>query len=309
MHARVYTDSPFSRADARMKVRLLRWSVGLLLLGMPTVSPAASLSAPAYTPDLCYTGLVRSVPRPLQIHVVMARLGPEALTVRAVVASDPDGPGPAETALANPLKLATAAGAVGAINANVFSRIPTKVAAGTSPPPWTNGLPVTIGGWVRTAGSTRSGPSSLYAPVWLGADGRVHAGDTNVPPTAPEAVAGFTVILRDGKPLRPGGARAAALHPRSAVGVDRTGRRLWLVVVDGRQPGQSEGMTEAELGLLLQELGATDAVNLDGGGSSILLGNTDGNGLSVLNRPCEGHPRPIAVLLGLFRAAQPGTRP
>ena len=37
------------------------------------------------------------------------------------------------------------------------------------------------------------------------------------------------------------------LHPRSAVGYSRNGRYLYLVVVDGRQPHYSEGMTLAEL--------------------------------------------------------------
>jgi len=46
---------------------------------------------------------------------------------------------------------------------------------------------------------------------------------------------------------------------------------LWLVVVDGRQPPHSNGMTLPELASLFEALGATEALNLDGGGSSVMV--------------------------------------
>ena len=290
------------RPAARARNLLLRLCAGILLLSAPLAVPAAPDTNTV--PDLCYTGLVRTTPRVLRIHVVEARLAPGALSLRTIAAPDPDGPGPAEAAMTSPVAMAKAAGAVAAINANVASRI---LPPGTHGPyaPWTNGMPVTIGGWARCGGTNHSGPDSYHVPVWIGADGRVHPGDTNVPPDAPEAAAGFTVILRDGQVVRPAGARAAALHPRSAIGADATGRRVWLVVVDGRRPGYSEGMTEAEMGGLLKEFGATDAVNLAGGGSSILLYRAGAGALKVMNRPSEGRPRPVPVLLGLFRDAAP----
>ena len=45
---------------------------------------------------------------------------------------------------------------------------------------------------------------------------------------------------------------------------------MWLVVVDGRFPGEAEGMTIAELTALAERLGLVEAINLDGGGSSTL---------------------------------------
>jgi hypothetical protein len=59
-------------------------------------------------------------------------------------------------------------------------------------------------------------------------------------------------------------------HPRTAVGVRADGSLL-LVVVDGRQPRRSVGMTIPELQGLMLELGATVALNLDGGGSSAMV--------------------------------------
>ena len=78
-----------------------------------------------------------------------------------------------------------------------------------------------------------------------------------------------------------------AIHPRTAMGVDREGRGVWLGVVDGRQPGFSEGMTVYELAKLMLALGCWDAANLDGGGSSV-MGLVDGEGrLKVMNSPSD----------------------
>ena len=71
-------------------------------------------------------------------------------------------------------------------------------------------------------------------------------------------------------------------HPRSVMGKDADGG-VWLVVVDGRFPGEAEGMTIAELTDLCRKLGLTEALNLDGGGSSTLWTLAGG----VLNHPCD----------------------
>jgi exopolysaccharide biosynthesis protein len=55
------------------------------------------------------------------------------------------------------------------------------------------------------------------------------------------------------------------------VGLGAVGRRLILVTVDGRQAGYSVGMTLRESAQLMRELGATQALNLDGGGSSTMV--------------------------------------
>ena len=73
----------------------------------------------------------------------------------------------------------------------------------------------------------------------------------------------------------------AARHPRTAAGVRADGTLLF-VTVDGRQPEWSVGMTCDELADLLLELGATEAVNLDGGGSTTMAA-----GERTLNRPSD----------------------
>jgi hypothetical protein len=63
---------------------------------------------------------------------------------------------------------------------------------------------------------------------------------------------------------------ALARHPRTAIARTRDGRIL-LATVDGRQLGVSAGMTLLELAEMLKELGAVDAINLDGGGSTTMV--------------------------------------
>ena len=77
-------------------------------------------------------------------------------------------------------------------------------------------------------------------------------------------------------------------NPRSAVGITTKGEVL-LVVVDGRQEG-SVGMTFDELADLMLELGAFDAMALDGGGSSELVVEGD-----IVNSPADGQERGIST--------------
>ncbi len=77
-------------------------------------------------------------------------------------------------------------------------------------------------------------------------------------------------------------------NPRTAAGIAGGGRRLVLVTVDGRS-ALSAGMTLRELATLMLALGARDALNLDGGGSTTLVyANPDSSGkLSIANHPSD----------------------
>lgn len=73
-------------------------------------------------------------------------------------------------------------------------------------------------------------------------------------------------------------------------------RHLFFVVVDGRQPKLSIGMTYPEMAALARQYGCTDAAELDGGGSATLWASG-----KILNSPSDGQPRRIAnalILLG-----------
>lgn len=76
-------------------------------------------------------------------------------------------------------------------------------------------------------------------------------------------------------------------HPRTAAGVTRNGYVL-IAVVDGRQI-TSRGASLPELAAVMQNQGCTDAINLDGGGSSTLV-----VGDVVINSPSDGQQRTVA---------------
>jgi hypothetical protein len=100
-----------------------------------------------------------------------------------------------------------------------------------------------------------------------------------------EAVGGFPELLRDGRAVLSEQTVTESFgdrrHPRTAIGWTPD-RRLLLVVVDGRQPDWSDGMTLHELTWFFQRLGASDALNLDGGGSSAMVVNG-----AVVSRPSD----------------------
>ena len=94
------------------------------------------------------------------------------------------------------------------------------------------------------------------------------------------------------------------LDPRTAIGINKNGRYLYLVVVDGRQPFYSDGVTFTELAHLLIDQGAFMGMSLDGGGSSTMVREGD-NGIPViLNSPIDnyipGRERPVGTHLGIY---------
>lgn len=90
--------------------------------------------------------------------------------------------------------------------------------------------------------------------------------------------------------------------PRSAVMVDRSGKKVFFVTVDGRQKGRT-GMTLLEFAAYLKSLGGYQALNLDGGGSTTLTGRAMGSSKAkVLNRPSDGRERTVSAILEVFQA-------
>lgn len=76
--------------------------------------------------------------------------------------------------------------------------------------------------------------------------------------------------------------------PRTALGITHEGKLL-LVTINGRQPNISVGVTLPELAVIMLDLGAVDAMNLDGGGSTTMVIRNQ-----VLNLPSDGIERPVS---------------
>lgn len=114
------------------------------------------------------------------------------------------------------------------------------------------------------------------------------------------AVGGGPWLLRDGEPYVNAVSEgisediSAKRHPRTAAGIDASGRLL-LVTVDGRR-SSAAGMTLAELAAYMKSIGAVNAINLDGGGSTTMALY---NG-RLANIPSDDPTRPVANGILLF---------
>jgi exopolysaccharide biosynthesis protein len=145
--------------------------------------------------------------------------------------------------------------------------------------------------------------------------GRVTIGQfTKLPADARQVVSSPGVFLSHGKNF----GRELDLAPRTAIGIDRDGKVLTLLVVDGRRPEYSVGMTEAQFADELIHLGCWNGILLDGGGSSTMVfrGPTD-QAAKLVSHPSDGHDlplslsveRPVACALGVMVKDDPTTQP
>ena len=250
-------------------------------------------------------------PRPNRVHVLRVDLSSGKTEPVVVIGRDPDGEGPAESSLTNPLKLAADGEVLAFVNTNPWDAFPD--AAGKRNRSWYERQPVDIAGLAASGGRVRSPVSPGDMTVWVDAAGRVSIGDGTAEKSVKEGMSGFHRIVRDGAVIVP---PSGVRHPRTAIGVDRSGGILWLVVVDGRQKGFSEGMSVHELGIVMRDLGCWDAANMDGGGSSVMgLAGSDAR-VHVVNSPSDRRRgvvrvRPLPMILTIRKkgASKVSTKP
>ncbi len=156
----------------------------------------------------------------------------------------------------------------------------------------------------REDGAARLAQLPLGAPVSVR-----YAPYTNAPAPFNVAVGGREVLLRDGQIVEQEYTKPEAdrgrTEPRSAIGFSADGRTMFLVTIEGRRR-DSSGMTVRELAAFLQALGADDALNLDGGGSTTMMARKPGEwSAELVNRPSGGRERAVPNGLGIF--VQPGS--
>lgn len=123
---------------------------------------------------------------------------------------------------------------------------------------------------------------------------------SSTPDGLSQSISGHPVLIRDGARvnLDPGDPKVVNRHPRTLMGWNDQGK-VWLVVVDGRQ-GHSRGMDLAEASEHLLALGATEGVNLDGGGSSTMVTSCGDGHWCARNRPSDGQERRVWVALAVI---------
>ncbi|MDJ1133159.1 phosphodiester glycosidase family protein [Streptomyces iconiensis] len=161
------------------------------------------------------------------------------------------------------------------------------------------GVTVLLG---RGEGATRLAALRTGDPVAVEYHVRTDDG-SDVPRTA---VGGRGLLVVDGQAQDWEGRPNNAAAPRTAVGFSRDGGTMHVLTVDGRQAA-SGGVTLTELAVMMQDLGAYNALNLDGGGSSTLLAREPGaEKLRLENSPSEGAEREVPNGLALTAPAGSG---
>lgn len=138
--------------------------------------------------------------------------------------------------------------------------------------------------------------------------------DGRLRPTHPmNAVGGMPQLLRDSAVVdavdTAGPPAFRERNPRTAAGIARNRSRLILVAVDGREY-HNAGMTLRETAELMRALGARDAINLDGGGSTTLVyADPDSAGaLRIANHPSDRDgERSVGDALAVVHACHEGS--
>jgi exopolysaccharide biosynthesis protein len=152
---------------------------------------------------------------------------------------------------------------------------------------------------------SQADPGSKWSVICFSAQNQVQIlSQASCPQGTEQGVSGNEVIMLDGKPLPEAlAADGDKAYPRMVLAHDRSGKKLWVIAVDGKQPGYSEGVKIRELVPFLQKLGVDRAINLDGGGSTTMVTAT-AQGPKFLNAPIQNkipmNERPVANHIGFF---------
>lgn len=150
--------------------------------------------------------------------------------------------------------------------------------------------------------SRRNGTGSAWIKS-LSSGGSVRVRWSQGTPQVVDVIGGYPLLLQDGRVVATiCGGYICLRHPRTAIGVTARGSIL-LVVVDGRR-SDSIGMNPRQLALYMRNLGAVDALNLDGGGGATMWVT----GLGVVNQPSGGYQRAVTNAVVVLPGQDAGER-
>jgi len=188
-----------------------------------------------------------------------------------------------------------------AINANYFHPFYEKA-------PWDfyphTGDRVKLSGQSISNGDSYAPAQAGWAVLCISPNHLAQIFESECPPDTAQAVAGRERLILNSNPvLAQPGSEPDKPYSRTAIAVDKTGKTLWLAIVDGKQPLYSEGATLAELTAVFKQLGADAALSLDGGGSATLVAKI-GSKPTILSAPIHTkipmRERPVANHLGFY---------
>jgi exopolysaccharide biosynthesis protein len=276
------------------------FALGVLLLAsacatIPAVRPNVPEGYTALRADIAYHQITTPAPNPRVTQVIELDLSKGKLALRL---TRPDTSGGKEFRSLTTSSYTRLSGALIGVNAGFFGPVVDFEGVAMDAAGF-----VVADGLIASSALVPSQDSAVVKAVVCFELKRVIIEDVqSCPNQYREGLAAGPRLLREGAVV-PDPANQTR-HPRTALGISEAGNKVWLVVTDGRQVGYSEGATLAEMADLLKGLGAVNAINLDGGGSSALVYNDPQSGLRVLNRPIQsglpGKERPVATHIGVF---------
>jgi exopolysaccharide biosynthesis protein len=210
---------------------------------------------------------------------------------------DPDGDGPWETTLMRPTKIAAREKYDLVVNGDFYRARGVKDAEGTNAAfrseIWSSVTGPAVSGGQVWSTSTNARPCLVVSKA-----GKVSIRRVQQPRKDDwEIISGNVMLLRDGEAVAH---ENKVRHPRTVVGLNKEATRMILLVVDGRKPGVAIGMSYDELAAEMLRLGCHVALNLDGGGSSVLaIRDPAKDEFKILNQPTDGRERAVANVLGV----------
>ena len=245
-----------------------------------------------------YRRIVEYLPRPLIAHVIKI----DTKTARlSFLVTPPDSKGDMPLNARTTSQFLDEFGVQIAINGDGFSPWWSRSPADYYPHV---GDPVTPWGLTASKGDiyTEGVPKEIGVEPTLYISRRNALSFNRRPGNVFNAISGDRMLVEQGKVVD--GLDDSELDPRTAVGLNKNGRYLILIVVDGRQPFYSDGATFVKLAELLIAQGANIAMSLDGGGSSTLVIEGDNGEPVIMNSPIDnyipGRERPVANHLGIY---------
>lgn len=245
----------------------------------------------------------------LSVHIVRVNLKDPRVSIHVSRGGpDPDGDGPWLTTLLPTSEVAEREKYSVAINGDFFEAQATKDIEGRNTG-YIRGKPAAPVGVAMTDGVLwhRAASARPYLEITASKVARIVAGKPSEPVdvAAREIVGGGQILVRDGQAVVFTNRFALVRNPRTAVGIDASGTQLTFLVVDGRQPWLSIGMSLGELSQEMVRLGCAAAINLDGGGSSTMVCRDPvTNKPAVVNSPSDTRERAVADVLGVSLKAR-----
>ncbi len=286
-----YRKSPGVMAWLRPGMAALRSFCAVL-----AVIALAQLLGGCKTAAIVYSSETRTNP-PQRLFVAQIDLSNPKVHVRVAPGGpDPDGPGKWQTTLMQPTKIAEREKFDLVINGDFFTAKGVNDGEGTN-------SHFRAEQWARVAG-----PAMTDGLTWSsGTNARpclvVHTNRAvtiemllRPAPDDWEVIGGNVMLVHDGAMVpHPSTVR----HPRTVVGLDASGTKLTILVLDGRKPGIATGMSYDELAAEMLRLGCKEAFNFDGGGSSVMAMRDATGAMKILNQPTDGRERAVANVLGI----------